>query len=551
MRSRFIFSLFLAMFLAYHPASYAQFGDLLKKGLQKTLEDAVNKGQSKNDKESDEAGNDGLDSLQSNNLGIQFTDEETLFYARQWGYFIQHLRHKSKYAVFYEWVQQLHHPEAENWSGKTLNDYSGYASDAQEDFISLTGMELRDRVYSFAMQGQVKPIKYFDSPFYVKAETDKWDEDTKLLEYQKRLEKMKTIVNTAVGGELNMWTSRFSEEGWAKVGRDDQKQRLTWMCENIFNEVAVAQTKKVSDILNYSETELCELAATFGEDKSHPLTAALDVVYSFDAKQIANTSTGVLLTPNNIADLRHLLVLPVSNYRYQEKLLNGTVNAKSLKNLLNSMLRTLAIDMNYAAYHGIAPPRPFERYKSDLAEWVKIFLFENVSSLSDIDERMVQGGLTASDFSFILDTIDTSALTASEQRIMATYEKKLGSLPEMQARRDAEERATEERQEREELISTYRGIATYFALTQACYSARKGYAVPYITNDEMKKATAKWDAIKQSYPLGKVEQQRIVDELKDNPDFKFFVQAASLPEFDLDRAEGCDERLSALLLYPI
>ena len=63
MRARFIFSIFLAMLLAYPTASHAQFGDLLKKDY-KDVGSAVNKGQSKN-KESDEASNNGRTRLKA------------------------------------------------------------------------------------------------------------------------------------------------------------------------------------------------------------------------------------------------------------------------------------------------------------------------------------------------------------------------------------------------------------------------------------------------------------------------------------------------------
>lgn len=390
----------------------------------------------------------------------------------------------------------------------------------------------------------------FETSVEYERKINNWTNDQTAHEYRRRLSTVLEMVDEQYDGKLKMWRDRGDSADWFFwIYNETVLRRLTWMCENIFDDIAIEQAGKVSSSLGVTSEQLCgPLLDSFEEtfDSLDPrvseLAKRLAATTSLDPEKIA--SSDFLITPSNFAYLNFVL----GYYAYSNDLPDAWVGRTNdewdLTEALAHSMAMLSANVMFTAWYGFEPPTPFTFYRDQIQDAAKEFLFGDVKNLADIDRRAQQTNLDDDDFTFLLSTIDERSLDQKSQRILSVYKEKFGDYAALADQQNQLASQKIEEQKRKDYLEAY----ILFATVEACFTARREYLVKYITREQFSAAKTKWTDLRSSFDLSDNVKSSVEAEIEERDSYRLFMTSVSLAQYTDAMAQDCSLALTALNL---
>ena len=385
--------------------------------------------------------------------------------------------------------------------------------------------------------------RYFALSWREEWDANDWDYPAALSRLQTRFQVVVDDVNKTVGEDLLIWQKVAGE---LRVLWYDQriKERMTWLCENVFDDTAIRQREFVTSILNLSEEEFCDQAKDFPSDQS--LFRRLEAPFSLDPASMAHPENRFHVSPNYTAGV---LVMLGANFdvihdtRLKTIFSENGLSKQTLKIFVDAVLHRISLDVVHSGYYGTAPMTSFSVYKDLLSQHAKSYLFSDIGSESDIDYRLASTDLSEEDFFLLVQSLASIELTRRESSILSFYEQRFQDFAEIERQQsDLRERLNLNSQRRE-----YKFFFINFEVVKACYESRVGYAVQYILANQLEKAKLSWDEIYDSFGFTQEERSLLESEALEDPFNAVAIKVASVPQYSQEGASTCSAAYNAVI----
>lgn len=411
--------------------------------------------------------------------------------------------------------------------------------------------ELKQRLNAYLNQVASSNDRYFAKSMQEEMSSDDFDFEKLYDTYQQRLYLVYDDADKRLEGRLSIWKNFIDEHRRIPIWENAEiPKRLEWMCENTLNEVATAQLKQLATALFRQDKSFCDqLAKDFIENpqkNESVLYYFLNAPFALDPRYISIPPQYFLMTPQNAALLMILLGYDLDFHDEQmSNLLGKGISRNKLELFINFALHRISLDIIYSAYYGVAPATPFETYGELLDKPAKEFLFSNIGKEADIDQRLITSDLKKHDYELLLSSIDQSVLSTREVQIRDLYASRIERFDDILKQRESNQLALQLEQKRTE----YRVAFSNFAMTEACYSARKSYLVKYVQLEEVERARSKWDTVQRRLGFNSDEKEKLEKEVYDNGLISILLKSAEVSKYNQATADQCSNAYNALVLF--
>ena len=407
--------------------------------------------------------------------------------------------------------------------------------------------EVRKRVSEYINNHTNSNERYFEGSWRNEVLNNDWDATTALAKYRDRISTVVSDVERIMGDDLEMWKQHIPRYNFL-YDPDVVKGRLEWICDNIFNDMAISQLKYLAAVTALTEEEFCEETKNYSVSpkKTSLLANRFASPFSLDPTRMSDPESGFYATPDYVSEM---LVLLGGTNAFSDDILKSflkkNIKKADLRLFISLSLSRISFDVVHAAYYGVAPLTSFDTYQTMLGEYAQSFLFSNIGSEKDIGARLMSTDLTEEGFFILMRSLSGVALSGKEKKILSLYEKRFENF-EIIEKEKAEKNRIEKLNAKEQ---QYRNDFSHFATVEACNVGRQGYAVQYILDNQMITARERWTQIKDASGFSEEIRLKLEREVMSDGILGLLIKSAAATQYNQDTADRCSFSYSALTLF--
>jgi hypothetical protein len=473
----------------------AQWGDLLKNIAEDVAKDVVigalaKKGDSKSgddDNQKIDCENDDPSQSQEGSDKVCLDTSASIVYAHVLGTKIAYKGERRNdlrpYTVDFSDISAHMHPERQIDGGLYPN-YVAFNHEMrgrpEADFVRV--VEVRQQVNEYINNHANSNERYFEGR-WINEVNNNDSYPIALTKYRDRISTVVSDVERIMGDDLEMW----KQYGHFDVIWDPKvvKGRLEWICDNVFDDIAIDQLSYLALVTALTEEEFCEETKNYSATRKSSLLANhLQSPFSLDPTRMSDPETGFNATPYNVSNMLVLLGGEIWDEVNFGMMLEGNITREKLRTFISVSLSRISFDVVHSAYFGVAPLTSFDTYQTMLRDATRWFLLSNIGSEKDIDARIMSTDLKEEDYSILIQSISGEELSGKEKRILSFYEKRFANFEIIEKEKAEKNRIAKLNAIQEK----YLGLSMAFAKINQCYQSRKGYAAVYINEQEYSSA---------------------------------------------------------------